>query len=551
MDIRKIKLLDCTLRDGGFYNNWDFNLDFIKKYLNVICKSGVDIIEIGYRSLQSEEFYGLLKYSDDYHLSFLNDYNNVEFALMVDLKEFLQNKYFDETLFRKTFEKTKYSQISWVRVAILSSQAEYSNAALDILKDLGYKTTINLMQMSLLSHQQIADVVRIYRPTTLDIFYFADSFGSMYPKNIKDYITLIRNNFEGEIGIHTHDNLSLAYANSIEAINCGVEYVDSTILGMGRGAGNLKTENLLLELHLKTKDEKYNPNLFLDFIDNELIPLKEKYNWGTNYNYVMAGLKNIHPMYCQKLEELGRYTSDTFIRILEKIPDENKSKFSIVELEKAISKAHSVSIIENIRSDDILKLFKPADRISNIIVMGTGPSTMKYSNYIQEYIDKNHQLVIECNINSGINYKTGFATLIHEKHIQQMQSNAINKNIIFGDYLCYKNYKYGINNYFFNYKLTKGNFEITNDEISLPSDVVSMYALGLALLFNPTSILLIGFDGYKSSLDISSNYIKQQEMEEFFVFFDMKCKEHNVFYASLTPTTYTIPQSSIFYWIKG
>ncbi|MHB8580442.1 MAG: hypothetical protein ACYDA4_11375 [Ignavibacteriaceae bacterium] len=547
---KKLKILDCTFRDGGFYNSWDFEDNIVNNYLNVINQSGVDIVEIGYRSVSIGEFYGMFKYSNDFHLKCLKEFKNVEFALMVDLKEFVNNGVLNEELFTKTFRKTNFSNISWVRIAILSNLVVHSLRALEILKMLGYKTTINLMQISLLDEKQIVEAIKNYGKDTLDIFYFADSFGSMFPQDIIKYINLIKNNFDGKIGFHAHDNMSLAFANSIEAINQDIDFVDSTIFGMGRGAGNLKTENILIYLKLIKRIERYNPNILLDFLEHYINPLKEEFKWGSNFNYMLSGLKNIHPMYSQKLEELGRYTSNKFIDILEKIPEQNKAKFSKKELDNAIVNAQKESVeCSDPLSDDLTNKYFSDKTENNILVIGTGPSIKRYSKYIQEYIEKFSSFVVECNINPNLKYNSGFATLIHEIHLENIEADNLNRSIIFGNYSLYKSANLGLNNSFFRYKISRDVFNVSADHIVIPNEVVAMYALGIAILLKPKRILLAGFDGYKKNLDAAS-YVKQQEMDEFFLLFKEKTKESCIEYYSITPTTYTIPQTSIFYLLN-
>ncbi len=549
--IGTVKILDCTLRDGGFYNNWDFNDDLILNYLDSINESGVDVVEIGYRSTLSNEFYGLLKYSDDKQLEFLKEFKKVEFSLMIDLKEFVKNRVFERELFTRTLRKTDRSCISWIRVAIVYDLLPYCKEAVAILKGLGYKATINLMQASLLNDEQISKVARTFSKEMLDVIYLADSFGSMLPDDVKKYLTIVKENFDGCIGFHSHDNLSLAFSNCLTAIDLGVDYVDSTILGIGRGAGNLKTEQILLYLKVNQGLKRYNPHSILDFIDRHLKGLKQKYQWGSNFAYALAGLRNIHPMYCQQLEQLGRYTAEKFIQILENIPEEKKTRYSKEELELAIVKAQEIdSETNDIPNSDLFKIFAQDRTVEEVLVIGTGPSAKKYAKAIQQYVDLASPFVIECNLSSNIKYKKGFATLIHEKHLLEAKQKRIDKPVIFGNTRAYNVGDLCSAKYFFKYKVTPKQFKVSDSEICIPSEVVSMYALGLCILLDAKRIILVGFDGYGDSLDSASNYIKQQEMLEFLILFTEQIRTLRIQFSSATPTSYTIPQTSIYYLLN-
>lgn len=540
-----LRLLDCTLRDGGFYNNWDFDEDTISSYLKAMNESGVHIVEIGYRSILSNDFFGLLKYSDERQLSFLQLFPNLEYSLMVDLKEFVRGGKFDAQLFATTFQKHANSRISWIRIAILHDLVDHCEFALKILKDQGYKTTVNLMQISLLSDEEIMRVSRTLNAFPVDVFYFADSFGGMLPQDVKRYITLIRQNYHGALGVHFHDNLGLAFANSLAAVETGVEFLDSTVLGMGRGAGNLKTELILLFLKVVHGNQQLNPNVLLEFISKSMEPCKQKFQWGPSFSYALSGFENIHPMYCQKLEELGRYTGDKVIRILQNIPREKKSKYSAAELEHAIVRAQEASVADaDAQSFSPLDTFGPQEQV---LVVGTGPSAKKYSKAIQEYVSTGEMFVIECNPASGITYQRGFGTLIHEKHLVGKKIEEIRVPVVFGSHKLFTSARTDAEKYFFRYRITPGCFDSTENQISIPSEVVSMYSLGLALLLQPKRLILVGFDGYEEYTQNAANYIKQQEMESFFALFQKTAKSLSVEFFSATPTSYTIPKSSIFY----
>lgn len=341
--MKQIKVLDCTLRDGGYYNNWDFNENLARESVAALNKSGIDIIEIGYKSLAKGQFYGLFKYCTESQLEFLKDNKDVEYAFMLDAKEFVQNDKLDVIALKKCVKPKRDSLFSWCRVATYYNTIHQASEIVKILNEMGYRTTINLMAMSLLSEDEFIDALQIISETPLDVFYFADSFGSFKPSDIFSYVQLIRKYYQGPIGLHTHDNQGLAFANTLAAIEAGVEYIDGTFTGMGRGAGNLKLEQLLLHLYFKLNREDLNPFALLDVINNYFIPLQNYYGWGWDFNYMLSGIKNIHPTYCQKLKSNNQYTLPQMANILSNIPAQSRSKYNEKELIKISDSVVNIS----------------------------------------------------------------------------------------------------------------------------------------------------------------------------------------------------------------
>ena len=295
---KELKVLDCTLRDGGYYTDWDFSDEFIQSPLSALSEVGVDIVEVGYKSITKKGFFGHLRYCNETILSYLEDYKNLEFAFMIDAKEFIDS---EGAIKKKELDSLilpqKKSVFSWCRVATHFKGLESSIGLVAYFKEKGYKVTINLMGMSLLTEEQIVKGLSWVSDANPDVFYFADSFGSFHTSDIQDYIKLIKTHYKGKIGIHAHDNQGLAFANTLTAINSGIDFIDATVTGMGRGAGNTRTEQLLLTLYLRYSMTQFNPSALVNKIYSSFLPLLEKYQWGYDYAYMLSGLENIHPTY--------------------------------------------------------------------------------------------------------------------------------------------------------------------------------------------------------------------------------------------------------------
>lgn len=168
-----------------------------------------------------------------------------------------------------------------------------------ILKTKGYKVGINITKISTYSKDDIFHAGSIVKKMPIDVLYFADTFGSLSSSQVVSLISDLKESWGGEVGFHSHDNKGKAFQNSICAIKSGASWIDGSILGMGRGAGNVKTEKIILEINKKESNQNFSES-YLDMIIKDFLFMKEKYAWGTNKYYFLAADNNIHPSYIQE-----------------------------------------------------------------------------------------------------------------------------------------------------------------------------------------------------------------------------------------------------------
>ena len=289
-----MKLLDCTLRDGGYYTNWEFDTQMVRDLVTNLDLSKVDIIELGYKSPVKGGKYR--KCNDRFIWEVLEHKSpvNSKLAFMIDAKDFIQDGV-NYSLIDDVIQEQSNSPFSICRLAIKYEEIELAKEIGNYIKSKGYELIINLMGVSLLSDKEITEfgVLSKLNPSAL---YFADSYGNLEPKDVEK-ISKIFSKFNTPIGIHTHDNLGLAFANCLVGLNAGITYIDGTLLGMGRGVGNVKTEQLVTYL-----SKHYNPDPVQKLITKWMKPLQQKYKWGFTHNYMVSGLNHIHPLYTQTLQ---------------------------------------------------------------------------------------------------------------------------------------------------------------------------------------------------------------------------------------------------------
>ncbi|MFN3917688.1 MAG: aldolase catalytic domain-containing protein [Flavobacteriales bacterium] len=524
-------ILDCTLRDGGYYNNWDFEPAKAEQLIAALNQAGVDIIEVGYKSLPKQGYYGLFRYCNEKYLSFLSKYTHSAYAFMIDTAEFVQDGKVQSHLLDTIILTQSESVFSWCRLASHFKDIVLLNDFVGYFRRKGYKVAFNLMGASLLSEEQLISALNQVEKIKPEVFYIADSFGSFYPKDIQQIIRFIKKYYSGELGVHTHDNQGLAYANTMAALDEGVTYMDATVMGMGRGAGNLSTEQLLLGMSEKQTEKKLNPSVLLEIIQQYVEPLKKHYGWGYNYMYMLSGLQNIHPSYCQYLSEGNRLTVKQISGILASIPAEYRSKFNKDVLQKVMQ---GFLANEDSKGEDIPVFSLPEQ--STVIVVARGSSVAKNIDTLTHFAKSEGLLVLECNHTKLLeDLSSRILVLFNKMRLHEYISTNANSDItiLTGE----KTFDLkGKNNVMsFPYKI--GTFEIGKDEISIPDFEAGQFALALAGLMGVKTIYLAGFDGYETEE-------RNKIMDEFFEIFRAKTSIELV---ALTPTRYrSLIQSSLY-----
>lgn len=286
-----IKVVDATLRDGGLVNEFYFTDEFVKALYLANLRAGVDYMEFGYkasREMFDVKKFGKWKFCNDGDIRAIVGENatDLKIAVMADVG---RCDYKTDIIDRAD------SPIDLIRVAT------YLNAiptAVDMIEDAarkGYEVSCNIMAISNAQEGDLRAALEILAQTPVDVLYIVDSYGAMYPEQVArlaDLYVNIATKYGKKVGIHAHNNQQLAFANTIEAVGDGVDWLDATYSSMGRGAGNCAMELLLGFL----RNPKYNVYPAIQFIDSHMNKLKEDgVVWGYDLQYLMTGLLNQHP----------------------------------------------------------------------------------------------------------------------------------------------------------------------------------------------------------------------------------------------------------------
>ena len=315
------KILDCTLRDGGYYTDWKFDTKLVRQLVKSLDSNNVDIIELGYKSPVIGGPYR--KCNDGFINSIIDFKVEADLAFMIDVKDYVINNKINKSLIKDIIKPSSVFKVC--RVAAKYNEIHYIPEIVKILQNLGYDVICNLMAISKTLKEEVEAYTNITQNLNLKAIYIADSYGALYPKDVKHILQNKSIN-----GIHTHDNMGLAFANCLEAIDQGATYIDGTLTGMGRGVGNVTTEQLL------THRGEINSDL-LDCID-KFNKMKKHYGWGTNALYHKAGKEHIHPLYMQDLNQ-SNLSNKQLVEVTDNLSEchlYDKSKLESLKHQRAV-----------------------------------------------------------------------------------------------------------------------------------------------------------------------------------------------------------------------
>lgn len=286
-----IRVVDATIRDGGLCNNFRFDDKFIKDLYQANVKAGVDYMEFGYKASKeifNEDDFGKWKFCNDSDIRKIvgDNKTGLKIAVMADV---------GRTDFQKDIIPKKDSPIDIIRIATYINTIPAAVEMIENCAKKGYETTINIMAVSKANTDDIKTALDILGQSPVNAFYIVDSYGALYPEQSRKLANLYceyADKYGKSVGIHAHNNQQLAFANTIEAMTQGVSYLDATVDGMGRGAGNCALELLLGFL----KNPKYKVAPILKIIEEHTEKLKaEGVKWGYDIPYMLTGQLNTHP----------------------------------------------------------------------------------------------------------------------------------------------------------------------------------------------------------------------------------------------------------------
>jgi 4-hydroxy 2-oxovalerate aldolase len=284
----EIKVLDCSIRDGGLINKWQFSDALVKDTAQALADAGVDYMELGYKAAKTQfdpKVYGKWRFCDEEDVKKVlgtTELKGMKLASMVDIGR----------VNPEDILPVNDSVFDLIRVACYVKDIDKAIDLARMIQDKGYETSINMMAVSTNLEKDVDEALLQLAQTEVPYVYVVDSYGNMFSEDVTFLMKKYRNALPGKtVGIHTHNNRQLAFANTVQAIIDGSNILDASVYGIGRGPGNCPLELLLTFL----KNPKYNVRPVLQVIQDHYIPLSQEIEWGYILPYMITGMLNEHP----------------------------------------------------------------------------------------------------------------------------------------------------------------------------------------------------------------------------------------------------------------
>ena len=512
-----MKLLDCTLRDGGYYTNWDFDKELVRTYCKSMESLPIDYIEVGYRSVPMEGYLGEYFYCPDFVMKELKEMMpSKKLVIILDEKNIRPSDVYD-------LLKPCQNYITMVRIAINPANFKRAIELAKAVKVMGFEVAFNVMYMSEWKENNSFLNLLDGIDNTIDYFYMVDSFGGIFQKEVKEIIKLVKSKTKVKLGFHGHNNLEMALGNTITAIDEGCEIVDSTITGMGRGAGNLRTELLLIYLN-----KKRNINISFDNLSATVTlfeEMKKNFGWGTNLPYMLSGAYSLPQKDVMEWIGMNRYPMASIVNALNNKKNSLKDNLNLPNLE----------------TEEMSK---------KVLIIGGGNSVKENEQAVHVFLKQNKNIKV---IHTGLKYISNFDKLRNnqfyalvgfegDKLLESVKDFKIsNKKFVYPPHPRKMGTLIPEDTLTWSYQLSSINFTKASDDSPLA------IAIQLALNLKANNIYLIGFDGYDTNINKSQFKLVKENQN---VFFDL-LKIKNVQVQTLTPSGYeNLKNNSIYSLLK-
>lgn len=495
------KILDCTLRDGGYYTNWDFSSEVVNAYIQAMNKLPIDYLEVGYRNNISSEYLGKFGYTPVSVLRQLREACDKKLVVMLNEKGTLPSDL-------ECLLKPIQGLADMVRLAIDPQNFDRALMLAEAVKEMGFEVGFNTMYMSKW-HEYEGFLNKLNKLNgVVDLFCMVDSFGGVTPDDIKDVFQIVKANTICPIGFHGHNNLQMGLVNTLTAIDCGVNYVDATILGMGRGAGNLNMELLLTCLNKRGLDVDFN------VLGDAIIafqPLYDNHKWGTTLPYMLSGANSIPQKEVMEWVTNRAYSFNSIVRAI----DNKKNK-----------------VKDNARYP-LLK----TDKVSKVLIIGGGNTSIEHLDAIKEYIRLYPDMPI---IFVTSRYAAYYNDVSNKKYYCLVGNEAkrLKRNVVEEDFngTCVLAPYPRLMGTEVPVYAEKSTFEL--EEINFTNsypDSCTTVALQTALFLGATEVNVVGYDGYKGEVLSEKEMELSNENKTLFKEFE---KSNMAVLHSLTPSLY-------------
>lgn len=511
-----MQILDCTLRDGGYYTNWDFEPELVEQYAKTLAALPISCVEIGYRTPASSGYGGEYQFLPLATIKRLAAHLAPQQALAV----MLNAKECQPSEVGALLEDCRGS-VEMVRLAVDPAQIDHGLALAAAIKAMGFRVGLNLMYLSKLTeeHPVFRRLERL--GDEIDVISLVDSYGACFPEQVTARFQHLRKLIPHPLGFHGHDNIGLAFANSLAALNAGATWVDATITGMGRGAGNLRTELMVAYL---TRGRNSDLSALGELLETFKV-MKSEYGWGSELPYIISGLEGLPQKDVMDWLSKKRYATSTIIRALQ-------------------GSGHDM--FDEKRFPDIAT-WNAAPQ-ANVLVIGGGASAIRHQRALKELALRQRTLVVHSSLKHALAYRdvpvpqiaclSGHEARKLSPEVLAELASSVGAYVVstpprvrseIPEAIASRTYE------------AKPIFDAYEDPI-FGKDAPLSLALGVAKALSAKDVMLTGFDGYPN--DDQAQRQLASEVQRTLDSFEALYPE--IALSSLTPTDYALRTQSVY-----
>lgn len=524
-----LEILDCTIRDGGYVNDWKFSAELVRETYRALSKSGITYVELGFRG--SEKFFDPQKYgtwrfsSEKDLLEVTKNIHGSKIAIMGDYGK----------ISLEDFSDKKDSCVDLVRIAVHKTDVLKAIDLLEKIKLKGYLVSLQCMGYSCYSDHEKKDLLNALKQTDLDYIYVADSYGSIFPFHVKEIFEPFLESGMYKVGFHPHNNIQMAFANTLEALRVGVDIVDTTVYGIGRGAGNLPTE-ILLSYFSVQGNAKYNTVPLLNCIERYFLGLMEEIPWGYQLPYMISGIFNSHPNYSKELLRRREYSMEDIWKALEfvrelmpvgfdgKIVDNliGQGFIGLTDEKNYCTLNQDGAIHDCVPTPTVPYANRYQDR--EFLVLANGPTLKQQKAKIDRFIDIYNPVILGANFLSDL-FKPHYHAFNNKKRfVSYVNTVSPNSKLLIGinipeeminDYVQ-RNYERLVFR-----DILDADFDIQDNMVMSNCRTISVLLIGVAIVMGANRVFVAGMDGYLTKDSVNSPLFYEEK-------FDLKEHELNV-----------------------
>lgn len=485
----EIALLDCTLRDGGYINDWKWGERTAKDIISLLCKSNVDVIEVGF--LRNIDVFSPSQTIGNY---------------IEELETFLpkvrpQNTIFSAMAMQSNYDISKLSEkrtggIDMIRITFHDYDIKEGFEFAEKVKEKGYLLSINPINIMGYTDKELIDIVRNVNLVHPYQFSIVDTFGSMKRRDLDRIVSIVENNLlkDIRIGLHLHENMALSFSLAQRFIDMNLKRnitIDGSLDGMGRIPGNLPIE-LIADYVNEYKNEKYDINYLLDAIECHVAPIKSRTGWGYNPSYFLSAKYNLHRNYAEYLINKGELTNRDINCILSRISENKKAVFDAEYAERLYVDYITNEIDDKTAREQIKSLVHG----KKIVIIAPGASINTIEKELDEVINNEDNFVIGLNFTYDEKIKCVFFG--NSKRINGITNKGDAK------FITTSNIKNDFSDYVVNYNtLVDTNMTYCNSLLLL---------LKLLLQLGERQVTIYGADGYGNKQEYYDNNLKSQKI---------------------------------------